>query len=206
MVGGDGFVSLIDPASHRIIFSESQDGFMGRIDKITNESKSIRPEAPLAEKPYRWNWDTPMMLSHADSATVYVGANKLLKSSDRGQTWTVISGDLTTGVDRDTLELMGVKGKDIKVAKNDGVDHYARTLLDRGIVALPADSLDRLRRRTGARVARRRRHLGQRHVEDSRCAEVRVRVEGRAVALRGRHGVRLVRQPSHRRLRHAISS
>jgi photosystem II stability/assembly factor-like uncharacterized protein len=124
VVGGDGFVSLIDPASHRIIFSESQDGFMGRIDKVTNESKSIRPEAPLAEKPYRWNWDTPMMLSHSDSATVYVGANKLLKSIDRGQTWTVISGDLTTAVDRDTLELMGVKGKDIKVAKNDGVDHY----------------------------------------------------------------------------------
>ena len=124
VVGGDGFVSLIDPASHRIIFSESQDGFMGRIDKVTNESKSIRPEAPLAEKPYRWNWDTPMMLSHADAATVYVGANKLLKSTDRGQTWSVISGDLTTGVDRDTLELMGAKGKEIKVAKNDGVDHY----------------------------------------------------------------------------------
>lgn len=124
VVGGDGFVSLIDPSSQRIIFSESQDGFMGRIDKITNESKSIRPEAPLAEKPYRWNWDTPMMLSHADSTTVYVGSNKLLKSSDRGQTWSVISGDLTTGVDRDTLELMGVKGKDIKVARNDGVDHY----------------------------------------------------------------------------------
>ena len=124
VVGGDGFVSLIDPANHRMIFSESQDGFMGRIDKVTNESKSIRPEAPLDEKPYRWNWDTPMMLSHDDPATVYVGANKLFKSTDRGQTWAVISGDLTTAVDRDTLVLMGVKGKDIKIAKNDGVDHY----------------------------------------------------------------------------------
>jgi photosystem II stability/assembly factor-like uncharacterized protein len=125
VVGGDGFVSLIDPGSHRIIFSESQDGFMGRIDKVTNESKSIRPESPLTETAYRWNWDTPMMLSHFDSTTVYVGANKLLKSTDRGQTWTAISGDLTTAVDRDTLELMGVKGKNIKIAKNDGVDHYA---------------------------------------------------------------------------------
>ena len=124
VVGGDGFVSLIDPISHRMIFSESQDGFMGRIDKVTNESKSIRPEAPLIEKPYRWNWDTPMMMSSVDPATIYVGANKLLKSTDRGQTWSVISGDLTTAVDRDTLELMGVKGKEIKVAKNDGVDHY----------------------------------------------------------------------------------
>jgi photosystem II stability/assembly factor-like uncharacterized protein len=125
VVGGDGFVSLIDPTNHRIIFSESQDGFMGRIDKVTNESKSIRPEAPITEKPYRWNWDTPMMVSHTDPATVYVGANKLFKSTDRGHSWTAISGDLTTGLDRDTVELMGVKGKAITIAKNDGVDSYA---------------------------------------------------------------------------------
>ncbi|MGH7593026.1 MAG: VPS10 domain-containing protein, partial [Gemmatimonadales bacterium] len=125
VVGGDGFVSLMDPTNHRIIFSESQDGYMGRIDKVTNESKSIRPEAPATEKPYRWNWDTPMLVSHTDPATVYVGANKLFKSTDRGHSWTVISGDLTTGVDRDTLVLRAVKGKDITVAKNDGVDAYA---------------------------------------------------------------------------------
>jgi hypothetical protein len=77
VVGGDGFVSLIDPTNHRIIFSESQDGFMGRIDKVTNDFKSIRPEAPASEKPYRWNWDTPMMVSQTDPATIYVGANKL---------------------------------------------------------------------------------------------------------------------------------
>jgi hypothetical protein len=118
-------VSLIDPTNHRIVFSESQDGFMGRIDKVTNESKSIRPEAPVNEKLYRWNWDTPMMLSHMDPATVYVGANKLFKSTDRGHSWTAISGDLTTGLDRDTVELMGLKGKDIKIAKNDGVEQYA---------------------------------------------------------------------------------
>lgn len=124
VMGGDGFVSLIDPTNHRIVFSESQDGFMGRIDKVTNESKSIRPEAPPAEKPYRWNWDTPMMLSHVDPATVYVGANKLFRSTDRGHSWAAISGDLTTGLDRDTVALMGVKGKDITIARNDGVEQY----------------------------------------------------------------------------------
>ena len=124
VVGGDGFVAVIDPTNHRIIFSESQDGFMARIDKVTNESKSIRPEAPSTEKPYRWNWDTPMMLSHTDPATVYVGANKLFKSTDRGHTWNVISGDLTLQLDRDTAEIMGVKGKEITIAKNDGVEQY----------------------------------------------------------------------------------
>ncbi len=124
VVGGDGFVAVIDPTNHRIVFSESQDGFMSRIDKVTNESKSIRPEAPGNEKPYRWNWDTPMMLSHTDPATVYVGGNKLFKSTDRGHTWNVISGDLTLALDRDTAEIMGVKGKEITIAKNDGVEQY----------------------------------------------------------------------------------
>lgn len=124
VIGGDGFVSLIDPTNHRIIFSESQDGFMGRIDKVTNDFKSIRPEAPASDKPYRWNWDTPMMVSATDPATIYVGANKLFKSTDRGNSWTVISPDLTTGLDRDTVMLMGVKGKDITIAKNDGVDNH----------------------------------------------------------------------------------
>jgi photosystem II stability/assembly factor-like uncharacterized protein len=122
--GGDGFVSLIDPGNQRIVYSESQDGFMNRIDRVTFEAKSIRPEAPSTEKPYRWNWDTPMMLSHTDPATIYVGANRLFRSTDRGQSWTVISGDLTLGVDRDTVELMGVKGKAITIAKNDGVEQY----------------------------------------------------------------------------------
>ena len=124
VVGGDGFVALIDPTNHRIVYSESQDGFVSRIDHVTNESKSIRPEAPSNEKPYRWNWDTPLMMSHTDPATIYVGANKLFKSTDRGQSWTAISGDLTTGLDRDTVELMGVKVKAITIAKNDGVDQY----------------------------------------------------------------------------------
>ena len=124
VVGGDGFVALVDPTNRRTIYSESQDGFMARIDHVTNDSKSIRPEAPIAEKPYRWNWDTPMIMSHTDPATIYVGANRLLRSTDRGHTWTTISGDLTTGLDRDTVELMGVKGKEIKIAKNDGVEAY----------------------------------------------------------------------------------
>ena len=124
VVGGDGFVALVDPTNRRTIYSESQDGFMTRIDHVTNDSKSIRPDAPNTGKPYRWNWDTPMIMSHTDPATIYVGANRLFKSTDRGHTWTPLSGDLTTGLDRDTVELMGVKGKEIKIAKNDGVEAY----------------------------------------------------------------------------------
>jgi photosystem II stability/assembly factor-like uncharacterized protein len=122
--GGDGFVGLVDPTDHRIIYAESQDGFMSRIDRTTNERQSIRPEALRTEKSFRWNWDTPMQLSPHDPKTLYAGAHRLYRSSDRGLSWTPISPDLTLGVDRDTLELMGVKGKDFKIAKNDGVSVY----------------------------------------------------------------------------------
>ncbi len=122
--GGDGFVGVIDPNDSKTIYAESQDGFVARVDRTTNERKTIRPEAPEGEKSYRWNWDTPMMLSPHDAATIFVGANRLFKSTDRGQSWKVVSPDLTTATDRDTVDLMGAKGKDIKIAKNDGIEAY----------------------------------------------------------------------------------
>jgi photosystem II stability/assembly factor-like uncharacterized protein len=143
--GGDGFVGLIDPTNHRIIYAESQDGNIVRIDRTTNERKSVRPEAGPEEKPLRWNWDTPIMLSPHDPSILYAGANKLYQSTDRGHSWKAISGDLTLGMDRDTVELMGIKGKDIKIAKNDGVGAYgtlftiAESKLKRGLLYTGSD-------------------------------------------------------------------
>src|SRR4030095_10327505 len=122
--GGDGFVAQIDPSDSRVMYSESQDGRMNRVDRVTNERKTIRPEPPEGEKPYRWNWDTPMLISPHHPATVFVCANRVLKSTDRGHSWKTISPDLTANTDRDALELMGVKGKDITIARNDGVGSY----------------------------------------------------------------------------------
>ena len=122
--GGDGFVNLIDPTNARVVYTESQEGSLVRMDKLTGEQKSIQPVAPMSAKPYRWNWDTPVLISPHDPATIYLGGNSLFKSTDRGRSWKAISPDLTTAVDRDTLELMGSKLKDVKLAKNDGVQDY----------------------------------------------------------------------------------
>jgi photosystem II stability/assembly factor-like uncharacterized protein len=126
--GGDGFVGLLDPTNPRILYAESQDGRMVRVDRVTNERKPIRPEPTEqeveAKKPYRWNWDTPMSLSPHNPATIFVAANRLFKSTDRGNSWKAVSEDLTTNTDRETFELMGVKAKDINIAKNDGVGSY----------------------------------------------------------------------------------
>ena len=119
--GGDGFSAALDPSDARIIYAESQDGNMSRIDRVTNERQSIRPEAKEGEKPYRWNWDTPLLLSPHDPKTVFAAANMVFRSSDRGLSWTAVSPDLTNAVERDDREIMGVRGKDVKIAKNDGV-------------------------------------------------------------------------------------
>jgi photosystem II stability/assembly factor-like uncharacterized protein len=122
--GGDGFVALIDPTDHRTIYAESQEGFVSRVDRTTNERKSIKPEAPLSDSTFRWNWDTPILISPHTPSTIYIGSNRLFRSTDRGHSWTAISPDLTLGIKRDTIAMMGVKGKDITIAKNDGVNDY----------------------------------------------------------------------------------
>jgi hypothetical protein len=122
--GGDGFEAQIDPTNSRIIYAESQDGNVSRIDKVSNERKTIRPLPARGEAAYRWNWNTPILMSPHDPATIYVGANRVFRSPDRGQTWTAISPDLTTATDRDTLPLMGVTGKETTIARNDGVQSY----------------------------------------------------------------------------------
>jgi photosystem II stability/assembly factor-like uncharacterized protein len=122
--GGDGFEAIVDPTDPRTIYAESQDGNLVRVDRVSNERKNIRPVAAKGEPPLRWNWNTPIVVSPHDHNTIYVGANMVFKSTDRGQTWTAISGDLTENTNRDNLSLMGVKASDIKIARNDGVQSY----------------------------------------------------------------------------------
>ena len=119
--GGDGFVVLQDPESPRVIYSESQDGNMVRVDRVTGETMSIRPQAAAGEPALRWHWDTPIILSPHDPKVVYTAAQKFFRSTDRGLSWIAISGDLTSGANRDDIVTMGVKGSDIRIAKDDGI-------------------------------------------------------------------------------------
>lgn len=122
--GGDGFYVQIDPTDPNIIYAESQDGNVFRRDLRTNESRSIRPEPKEGEPPYRFQWNSPIVISAHDPKTIYYGGNFLFKSTDRGDTWTKVSPDLTTGVDRNTLPIMGkVPDKDTP-SRHDGVQHY----------------------------------------------------------------------------------
>ena len=119
--GGDGFVVLQDPDDYRIAFTESQDGNIVRVDRVTFETMSIRPVPAPGEAPYRWHWDTPLMFSPHDAKILYTAANKVFRSTDRGLSWTVISDDLTNNQNRDELVTMDVKGPEIRFSRNDGI-------------------------------------------------------------------------------------
>ena len=126
--GGDGFVSIPDVRDSRIVYTESQGGNMIRRDKITGESKQIRPTAQnvtnhTAGDQYRFFWDSPMVHS-TETGALLVAANRLFKSTDRGDSWMVVSPDLTARINRDTIVTMGVKGSDINIATNDGISTY----------------------------------------------------------------------------------
>ncbi len=117
-VGGDGFQSRVDPTEPNIVYSQWQYGGLIRFDRKTGEQVSIKPMEKQNESALRWNWDSPLIISAFDNKRLYFAANRIFKSNSRGDAWTVISPDLTRGIDRNLLPVMGkVWGMDA-VAKN----------------------------------------------------------------------------------------
>ncbi len=92
--GGDGFYTLVDPRDLDTLYGESQFGALFRRDLATGRSQSIRPR--IEGESLRFNWNSPIVLSHHNPEIVYFGANRLFKSFDRGDSWKVWSPDLTT--------------------------------------------------------------------------------------------------------------
>ena len=94
--GGDGFYVQVHRRKPNLVILESQFGVINRIDRQTGSRKSIRPPQPKGEPRHRYNWNSPIVASHHDDNTVYFGAQKLFKTTDFGDKWEAISGDLTT--------------------------------------------------------------------------------------------------------------
>ena len=95
--GGDGMQVQIDSRDNNIVYSGSQFGYYYRLNLETGERLSIHPKHELGDAPYRYNWQTPILLSPHNQDILYMGANKLLRSMDKGKSFDVISDDLTTG-------------------------------------------------------------------------------------------------------------
>lgn len=122
--GGDGFQTRIDPTDPNIIYAESQNGGLVRYDKRTGERVSIAPMEGKGIESQRYNWDSPLIISPHSHTRLYFAGHKLFKSDNRGDDWKVISGDLSRGIDRNTLPVMGkVWGPDA-IAKHQSTALY----------------------------------------------------------------------------------
>jgi photosystem II stability/assembly factor-like uncharacterized protein len=93
--GGDGFYNVVDPTDSRWLYNESQFGAIQRMDQKTGQGRSIRYVRPQGQEALRWNWSSPILISPHNAEVIYHAANVLLRSSNRGDTWTEISPDLT---------------------------------------------------------------------------------------------------------------
>jgi photosystem II stability/assembly factor-like uncharacterized protein len=139
--GGDGFYTRNDPTDYTIIYSESQNGAVQRLNLRDGSQRSIRPvvsgggqgagggqggvagnilnpAANAAE--FRFNWNAPLEISPHNPATIYYGAQYFFKSTNRGDTWWMNATDLTKNVDRFANPIMGVAGRAPMASKHDG--------------------------------------------------------------------------------------
>jgi photosystem II stability/assembly factor-like uncharacterized protein len=116
--GGDGFRSRVDPEDPNTVYAELQNGTLVRFDKRTGERLGIQPQAGRNEDPLRWNWDAPFIISPHSHTRIYFAADRLFRSDDRGESWKVISGQLSRNLDRDKLPVMGKIWSIDAVSKN----------------------------------------------------------------------------------------
>jgi len=105
--GGDGFQSQVDWADPNTVYSQAQFGALVRYDKRTGERLYLRGYEDSGKPAYRFDWDTPLLVSRHDHLRLYQGANMVLRSDDRGENWREISPDLTRGVPKEMHHLMG---------------------------------------------------------------------------------------------------
>ncbi|MFY0607199.1 MAG: glycosyl hydrolase [Cyclobacteriaceae bacterium] len=122
--GGDGFETQVDQSNEDIIYAQSQHGVLVRYDRKNGEELGIQPQPRKGENAYRWNWDAPLVLSNFDNKRLYFAANKVFKTVDQGNSWQVISDDLTAQINRNELNVMNrVWGIDA-IAKNQSTSQY----------------------------------------------------------------------------------
>ncbi|MCI0605225.1 YCF48-related protein, partial [bacterium] len=93
---GDGFHVWADPLDKNVVYSEFQGGKILRYDKLTGDLKEIAPYAKQGQPKLRFNWNTPIEIGEKNPKAIYVGAQYVFRSTNKGESWEQISPDLTT--------------------------------------------------------------------------------------------------------------
>jgi photosystem II stability/assembly factor-like uncharacterized protein len=131
--GGDGFGSVVDPVDPNIVYAESQFGNLSRFNLRTGDVMGIQPSEEPGTPGPRWGWDSPLFISSFNHNRIYFASNRLFVSDDRGDSWRVISPDLSRLIDRNRLKVMG------RVMSVDAIAKNASTTLF-GVVLTIAES------------------------------------------------------------------
>lgn len=97
IMGGDGMQVQVDSRDHNIVYTGSQYGNYSRLNLGNGENKYITPKSKVKGETFRYNWQTPILLSPHNQDIVYFGSQKLHRSLNQGNDWTAISEDLTSG-------------------------------------------------------------------------------------------------------------
>ena len=107
VLGGDGHQPATEPGNPSIVYAQSQEGYLNRIDRSTGEVVNIRPQEGIDEPYERFNWDSPILVSQHNPTTIYFASQRVWKSDNRGDNWEPISADLTKNEERFALPIMG---------------------------------------------------------------------------------------------------
>jgi photosystem II stability/assembly factor-like uncharacterized protein len=102
----DGHQPATEPGNPDIMYSESQQGNLTRVDRTTGEIAHVQPQPEPGDPPERFNWDAPILVSPHSPARLYYASQRVWRSDDRGDRWRTVSGDLTRDEDRMRLPLM----------------------------------------------------------------------------------------------------
>ncbi|MFN6206344.1 MAG: VPS10 domain-containing protein [Planctomycetota bacterium] len=144
--GGESGHIAPDPKNPEIVYGGSFGGYLTRINHQTGESRTVNvwPDNPMGygarDIKFRFQWNFPILFSRHDPQTLYAAGNALFKTTDEGQSWTQISGDLT----RNDPSKMGPSGGPI-TKDNTGVEYYctifavAESALEQGVIWTGSD-------------------------------------------------------------------
>jgi len=124
ILGGDGYKPQSDPTDPNTIYTQYQYGGLARYDRRTQERLYITPTPPEGVANYKWNWNTPLLISPHNPKRIYYAAEYVFRSDDRGDSWDIISPDLTRQIDRNQLEVMDRVWSVDAIAKNDSTSVY----------------------------------------------------------------------------------
>jgi photosystem II stability/assembly factor-like uncharacterized protein len=97
VTGADGFQCQLDPKNDDIVYCEAQYGRLARVSVKTGQEVNIQPKPPQGGAAYRFNWNSPIVMSAHQPGTMYFGGNHVFRSGNRGDSWDVVSPDLTRG-------------------------------------------------------------------------------------------------------------